>query len=174
MARRRKRAGVEATPIKGDMTPMIDVVFQLLIFFMLTIEFKQLEGKLAAYLPKDVGVNTSQAEPKEKVEIVLRVAAEGTKLDPYDDKPWTGEGPFRYGDDRKVDISIGPKTTRDLEEVKRRLKDLRVQDPERPATIDAYPGTVYEDVIKVLDVVLLANYRDVTFIGARDMPGAKK
>jgi hypothetical protein len=26
----------------------------------------------------------------------------------------------------------------------------------------------------VLDVVLLANYTDVTFIGARDMPGAKK
>ena len=173
MARRRNRAAVDLTPLKGDMTPMIDVVFQLLIFFMLTIEFKQLEGKLAAYLPKDVGVNTSQAEPKEKVEIVLRVAAEGTKLDPINNMPWSGEGPFRYGDDRKVDISIGPKTTRDLEEVKRRLKDLRAQDPERPATIDAYPGTVYEDVIKVLDGVLLSGYTDVTFIGARDMPAKK-
>lgn len=173
MAKRRKRATVDLAPLKGDMTPMIDVVFQLLIFFMLTIEFKMLEGKLSAYLPKDVGVNTTQAEPKEKVEIVLRVAAEGTKLDPLkNNTPWSGEGPFRYGDDRKIDISIGPKTTRDLEEVKRRLKDLRVQDPERPATIDAYPGTVYEDVIKVLDVVLLANYSDVTFIGARD--AAKK
>ncbi len=172
MARRRRRAAVDTTPMKGDMTPMNDVVFQLLIFFMLTIEFKQLEGKLSAYLPKDVGVNTSKAEPKEKVEIVLRVAAEGTKLDPEpdNDRPWSGEGPFRYGDDRKIDISIGPKTTRDLEEVKRRLKDLRLQDPERPATIDPHPGTVYEDVIKVLDVVLLADYSDVTFIGARDVP----
>jgi biopolymer transport protein ExbD len=170
MAKRRKRAAVDLSPLKGDMTPMIDVVFQLLIFFMLTIEFKQLEGKLSAYLPKDVGVNTSQAEPKEKVEIVLRVATEGTKLDPVNNMPWSGEGPFRYGDDRKIDISIGPKTTRDLEEVKRRLKDLRLQDPERPATIDPHPGTVYEDVIKVLDVVLLADYTDVTFIGARDVP----
>lgn len=170
MARRRKRAQIDTSPIKGDMTPMIDVVFQLLIFFMLTIEFKMLEGKLAAYLPKDVGVNTSQAEPKEKVEIVLRVAAEGTKLDPLKDRPWSGEGPFRYGDDRQIDISIGPKTTRDLEELKRRLKDLRQQDPERPATLDPHPGTVYEDVIKVLDVVLLADYTDVTFIGAREAP----
>jgi biopolymer transport protein ExbD len=170
MAKRRKRAAVDLSPLKGDMTPMIDVVFQLLIFFMLTIEFKQLEGKLSAYLPKDVGVNTTQAEPKEKVEIVLRVATEGTKLDPVNNMPWSGEGPFRYGDDRKIDISIGPKTTRDLEEVKRRLKDLRLQDPERPATIDPHPGTVYEDVIKVLDVVLLADYTDVTFIGARDVP----
>jgi biopolymer transport protein ExbD len=170
MARRRKRAPIDLSPLKGDMTPMIDVVFQLLIFFMLTIEFKQLEGKLAAYLPKDVGVNQSQAEPKEKVEIVLRVAAEGTKLDPISGLAWSGEGPFKYGDDRKIDISIGPKTTRDLEELKRRLKDLRLQDPERPATIDAYPETVYEDVIKVLDVVLLADYSDVTFIGARTAP----
>ena len=57
--------------------------------------------------------------------------------------------------------------------LKRRLKDLRAQDPERPATIDAYPGTVYEDVIKVLDVVLLADYTDVTFIGARDVAAKK-
>ena len=175
MARRRKRADIDMSPPKGDMTPMIDVVFQLLIFFMLTIEFKQLEGKLSAYLPKDVGVNAGKMEqPKEKVEIVLRVAAEGTKLDPMIDKAWTGEGPFRYGDDRRIDISIGPKTTRDLEEVQRRLKDLYRQDPERASTIDAYPGTTYEDVIKVLDVVLLAGYTDVTFIGARDAPGAKK
>ena len=39
------------------MTPMIDVTFLLLIFFMCTLKFKTLEGKLAAYLPKDVGVN---------------------------------------------------------------------------------------------------------------------
>lgn len=168
MAKRRKKAKIDDKPMKGDMTPMIDVTFQLLIFFMLTIEFKQLEGKLAAYLPKDVGVNQSEAEPKEKVEIVLRVAAEGTKLDPVSGGAWTGEGPFKFGDDRKIDISIGPRTTRDLEEVKRRLKELKLLDDERPATIDAYPGTVYEDVIKVLDVVLLADYTDVTFIGARD------
>lgn len=172
MAKRRKRNRPDLSPMKSDMTPMIDVTFQLLIFFMLTIEFKQLEGKLAAYLPKDVGVNTSQAEPKEKVEIVLRVAAEGAKLDPNTGNPWTGEGPFKYSEDRKIDISIGPKTTRDLDVVMARLKELKLQDPERPATIDAYPGTVYEDVIKVLDVVLLADYTDVTFIGAREV--AKK
>ena len=50
---------------KMEMTPMIDVTFLLLIFFLLTIKFKVLEGKLAAYLPKDVGVNSSPAEPKE-------------------------------------------------------------------------------------------------------------
>ena len=55
-----------------EMTSMIDVTFLLLIFFMCTLKFKTLEGKLAAYLPKDVGVNTSEAEPIEKVEILIR------------------------------------------------------------------------------------------------------
>ena len=58
---------------KMEMTPLIDVTFLLLIFFLLTIKFKLLEGKLSAYLPKDVGVNTSQAEPIEKVEIKIVV-----------------------------------------------------------------------------------------------------
>ena len=47
-----------------EMTPMIDVVFLLLIFFMCTLRFKTLEGKLAAYLPRDAGVNPWQVEPQ--------------------------------------------------------------------------------------------------------------
>ena len=44
-----------------EMTPMIDVTFLLLIFFMCTLKFKVLEGKLGPYLPKDVGVNPQDA-----------------------------------------------------------------------------------------------------------------
>ena len=33
-------------PVETDMTPMIDVTFQLIIFFICTIKFKTLEGKL--------------------------------------------------------------------------------------------------------------------------------
>ena len=38
-----------------DMTPMIDIVFQLLIFFLLSAKFISLEGQLSSYLPKDRG-----------------------------------------------------------------------------------------------------------------------
>ena len=44
-----------------DMTPMIDVVFLLIIFF-LCIDFKILEAKLPAYLPKDKG-----SQPEEEL-----------------------------------------------------------------------------------------------------------
>ena len=65
-----------------EMTPMIDVVFLLLIFFMCTLKFKTLEGKLSAYLPKDVGVRPIKQPPLDKVDILVRVSEPGTKLQP--------------------------------------------------------------------------------------------
>lgn len=64
---------INSEKIEMDMTPMIDVTFLLLIFFMCTLKFKVLEGKLTAYLPKDVGVNSSDAPPVEKVQIDIHV-----------------------------------------------------------------------------------------------------
>ncbi len=43
----------EEKPGDLNMTPMIDVVFQLLIFFMLSMHFKEIEGKLITTLPRD-------------------------------------------------------------------------------------------------------------------------
>ncbi len=45
-----------------EMTPMIDIVFQLLIFFLLSAKFIALEGQLASYLPKDRGLQSSFSE----------------------------------------------------------------------------------------------------------------
>jgi len=155
-----------------EMTPMIDVTFLLLIFFMCTLKFKTLEGKLAAYLPKDVGVNQSQAEPIEKVEILLTVRNEGNKMEPDMSGPSDGEGRFVYDNTRVIEYSVGPKRTTSLKEIEKRLKDLHRKDPERPATIDARPGIVYGDVVPVLDVALGAEFTDITFVGA--YPAKKK
>ncbi len=150
-----------------EMTPMIDVTFLLLIFFMCTLKFKTLEGKLAAYLPKDVGVNQTQAEPIEKVEIMLQVQNEGNKLDPYGE-PWDGEGRFVYDDTRVIQYSVGAQKSTNLKDISARLDKLHEAEPERPATIDARPGTVYADVVRVLDVALAADFTDITFVGAYD------
>jgi len=153
---------------KIDMTPMIDVVFQLMIFFMCTIKFKTLEGKLSAYLPKDVGVNSSDAEPLEKVDIILKLVREGSKLHPYKDVAWNGEGPFKYGPDRIVQYKVGSKEMTDLSELGDRLKKLYEATPDRAATIDSYTGVVYGDLVAVLDQALIAGFRDITFKGARE------
>jgi len=156
---------------KMEMTPMIDVTFLLLIFFLLTIKFKVLEGKLAAYLPKDVGVNSSPAEPKEKVEITIHVDKVGDRVYAGGDiegQPWELDSKnykrFKYAN-RVLEYQIGPRRTKKLETVEEWLRDFYKKDSEAPATIDCRPGTVYGDMVPVLDAALDAGFESITFVG---------
>jgi biopolymer transport protein ExbD len=56
-----------------NMTPMIDVIFQLLIFFMCSLHFKVLEGKLLSYLPKDKGIYNTPVTELELNEVRIRL-----------------------------------------------------------------------------------------------------
>ena len=47
----------EDNPIPLNVTPLIDIIFCLIIFFMCSFKFKQLEGKIDSWLPKDKGVH---------------------------------------------------------------------------------------------------------------------
>jgi biopolymer transport protein ExbD len=57
---KRKKYQPEDISLALQMTPMIDVIFQLMIFFMCSIHFKSLEGKLYSYLPRDKGMASTQ------------------------------------------------------------------------------------------------------------------
>lgn len=159
-----------------EMTPMIDVTFLLLIFFLLTIKFKVLEGKLAAYLPKDVGVNSSPAEPKEKVEITIHVDNPGEKVFATGlekGQPWKGSPDRRFEFvGRTLTYQIGPRKTKDLDQITAWLKEFFAKDPEAPSTIDCRPGTVYGDMVPVLDAAVDAGFTSITFVG--EYKGAKK
>lgn len=62
----RRRERDKATP---DLTPMIDVTFQLLIFFILCTRFRVEERKFEVALPKDEGDRDEHKPPKEKLTI---------------------------------------------------------------------------------------------------------
>ena len=160
----------EITDEKHDMemTPMIDVTFLLLIFFMCTIKFKTLEGKLSAYLPKDVGVNTSKAEPKEKIDVKLTVLAEGTKISPKTGGPYDPavDPRFGYGPDRRIQYQVNSRTYTDVKDLRSRLRELFQARPEDPVQIDARKGVVYGDVVVVLDAVIEADFEQVSFAGS--------
>ena len=51
-----------------DLTPMIDVVFQLLIFFMVSSNFIKMDDKLDLRLPKSIATVKTKKE-KQKLEI---------------------------------------------------------------------------------------------------------
>jgi hypothetical protein len=66
MKQRRKRREDKAVP---DLTPMIDVTFQLLIFFILCARFKQPERNQQADMPLNEGPQSEPEIPKEALTI---------------------------------------------------------------------------------------------------------
>jgi biopolymer transport protein ExbD len=139
-----------------EMTPMIDVTFLLLIFFLCTIKFKILEGKIPAYLPKDVGVNSTPIDKElEKIEIHIRRT--DTSIDIDTSWEWT---------ENQISIHIGPKRVKGLREFYDIIKKTHQNNPEAKATIYPHPGTVYIDAVKVVNECLRANFLDITFAGA--------
>jgi len=166
-----------------EMTPMIDVTFLLLIFFMCTLQFRTLEGQLHTHLPKDIGAGRAHAEA-EILRIQLGVLEPGTRVrfDPElgRERPATAAElaaglRFRFGDDRVIEYAIGAATTTDLGAV---LSKVEAADAAQRAAgltegarveIDARPGTTHGDVVRVLDGVTGLGITRVQFRGPREL-----
>jgi biopolymer transport protein ExbD len=56
-----------------NMTPMIDIVFQLIVFFLLTLKFKTVDRRIDAMLPNEIGMDTRPAPPIEEDKIKVKV-----------------------------------------------------------------------------------------------------
>ena len=67
--KRKKRSLKEQKAEEPPMTAMIDIIFQLLIFFILTMKIKTVEGKLINQLPKDKGLSSSSSSSPEEQEV---------------------------------------------------------------------------------------------------------
>jgi biopolymer transport protein ExbD len=121
MARPKSRRPKKNKHIKDEaemsMTPMIDIVFQLLIFFLVSAKFITFEGQLSSYLPKDRGLQSSFSqidlanvsfflqwlpdEQKVRLRELGHVTEEGSKVDTF-------EG-FGYEDGREgAIVMFGP------------------------------------------------------------------
>jgi biopolymer transport protein ExbD len=62
-------------PVAINVTAMVDVIFCLCIFFMCSFHFKQLEGKIDTWLPKDRGIFQGAINNdlvKDEVRVVMR------------------------------------------------------------------------------------------------------
>jgi biopolymer transport protein ExbD len=66
------------------MTPLIDVIFLLLIFFIMTLKFQKPESVLENRLPEHLGQSvTDQQMDWEVVRLRIKLAAEGKQLKIY-------------------------------------------------------------------------------------------
>lgn len=174
--RRRALEGIASAESRGDPTSLIDVTFLLLVFFLCTLEFKKLEGKLEAFLPEDEGGGTTRAEPSEPLTIRITVVAPGVRVAPRDparapsEREWAGSGRFELAG-RRLAYGVGARTTASLPELRGWLEGLRSADPERALALDAGPGTLHGDVVPVLDAAVLAGFSSVRFVAERPAAG---
>ena len=159
-----------------DMTPMIDVVFLLIIFF-LCIDFKVLEAKLPAHLPKDAG-SSRHFEPPEQLRVRILCAAgdEGSRQDrPGQEARPAAERSYHLVGHR-VTYACGPENFTDLDRLRERLRILRdhpsIQVPDlrnpgktKPMPVVVEPGAhvVYGDVALCVDVLAAMEFEDIRF-----------
>ncbi len=174
--------------VKPDMTPMIDVVFLMIIFFI-CIDFKVLESKLPAFLPKDKGSSSDIVAPKEQLSLKIHVESAGTPEyvagGPGLLNPNTGR-PYRFKlNNHRVKYEVGPKPLYDIKAVEAELSKI-AKDPNSlipdektglkklmAVVIEAYPGTYYEDVAKAADACHNAGFEEINFGGGLG-PAPKK
>jgi biopolymer transport protein ExbD len=109
--------------VKIELTPMIDMVFLLLIFFLVATTFQQEEREMQIALPVASSAGPISASLRE---LIINVGSEGQ-------------------------IIIAGKTYNE-EELKRLVSDSVEANPERKVTVRGDRATVYANVVKVLDI----------------------
>jgi len=147
-----------------EITPMIDVVFQILIFFLVTAQIKSVEEHIKIYLPTDEGLQTTPQEKLDKPEPVFLLIAD-------DLSSRNNQHPqIRY--QRNCTYFINSKDGvgyRDPNQLREALKPLWT-DPETELII--YPAdernnkdqqTPWKNVMAAVDAGIAANFKKIKF-----------
>ena len=180
------RAAPAPTPPIGEdaslnMTPMIDVCFQLIVFFMLTLRFPSVSNRFEMVMLTDRGPRPDVVVLPPIQHISVKLFRKNAELDPS--QHFTR---VRVGETTTVDLPRGPwPTTGDQEEARRLTEDkllLQVTDAISAAwthqnrsplvkgeiKTPAPTGQLvpHGDVMRVLDAFVSAGLTSVNFEGA--------
>src|SRR4029453_6781007 len=125
-------------PVAINVTAMVDVIFCLCIFFMCSFHFKQLQGKIETWLPKDRGIfqGTAASIVKDEICIVLRwdPSKRATLCNVRFQKPASS-------DDELMQSVLAIAADYD-----------RAGNTTYPLIIDSHPDVPWQDVIHVMDL----------------------
>jgi biopolymer transport protein ExbD len=168
-----------------NMTPMIDIVFQLIIFFLLSLKFKSVDRRIESYLPKDRGIQATQQFVEELPMVTVKLFRRNIEdADPDNDftrirvgndftfelmqGDWTGEALGADGDIKREENAdqIFEKVEAAIRQIWGRMGNNpeakgEIKTP-RPFGLKVPHG----DVIRVLDAFITVGLEDVKFEGA--------
>ena len=143
-------------PIPLNVTPLIDVIFCLCIFFFCSFHFRQLEGKMESWLPKDRGVNATPVKNVEieEIRIFLRFnsnAADATEAVTRQimSQPVTNDDNFRQ-------VLKGLVANYAKQAIN-----------EAPVIIDSDPNVPWKEVVNALSLCRLEGLQKLQFAGPR-------
>ena len=136
-------------PVEINVTAMVDVIFCLCIFFMCSFHFKQVEGKIDAWLPTDKGNQKGEVKdrvPLEEVRVFMR-------WDPS------------TGTTRKIGSRAAVADDAELLSTLRSLKGDydRAQKSKVPVIIDATADVPWTEVVHVVDLCKGEKLSDIEF-----------
>ena len=173
MKQKRQAHGAESeTRAELAITPMIDVVFLLLVFFLLASRFKVAEGELKSYLPKDRGAGTD-VSPIDLYEVRLKLLWYDDQKRPTTDRK-AGHVVLKVSNDiypekTMMDSVTGKlETFPDWEALYQHLLDFKsayrgTRPKGLPVIIDARRLVPWKHVVSALDTCLRADLEDITF-----------
>ncbi len=154
----KKKAAKPDTDVEMNMTPMIDVTFQLLIFFIVNLKFKTLEKKLLSYLPTDFGL---ASKPQIVEESFMTVKLQQPMKSEDSRRIMFRDTRFYIERDRIEGVD-----TKDIHgQIHKKLVDFRGVTPDAKGKIEASKGVPHHHVVAVLDIFRRAGYETITFVG---------
>ena len=148
-----------------NMTPMIDIVFQLILFFLFSLKFKSIDWRIESQLPTDRGPGGGHVLDLPTLKTSL------TRIDPED--ALRARTQVKVGGDTWIFADHpspgAPSRTEIVAQIAARIRALYAA-TERPGSIEAKPprgGLVpHGDVVSVLDAFIAAGVPEVMFEGA--------
>jgi biopolymer transport protein ExbD len=137
-------------PVEINVTAMVDVIFCLCIFFMCSFHFKQLEGKMEAWMPTGHGNQISQ----EKVDPILDEIRVFLRWDAP-----RGTTTRKVG---RTDVSSDAEL---MDAIRARKGDYeRAGKSIFPIKIDATEDVPWSDVVHVLDLCKADKLTSIEFV----------
>ena len=140
----RQRLGRVAQP---NMTPMIDVVFNLLIFFLCTGSFNQPEGLLPSRLPKHHGVAAGDEMPSSPIRIMLKQYG-------------TGQDDYTIRIDRRT---RQPNSFSELADDLRELRESPAFDGDSQVIVVADGEVRWDHLVNAFNAAVVARFKNITF-----------
>ena len=159
-----------------NMTPMIDIVFQLILFFLFNLRFKALDYRIETSLPKDRGLAATPEIKQEIPAIKVTMFRENADKDDAFTKIKIAGGnpilmpPVKWTRKREQDLLLENDLDKRYAEVQAKIAALYQANNELKGEIECPPpkgpAVPHSDVVRVLDCFLGAGVKEVNFAGA--------